>query len=84
MSNYQEVVGLLVYIFHAAALMSPVQSEKTSIQTHSKESSDVSYMGFDVEEEDSDEEEVWLFCYSFLFSFVFNGVRLKNITGLYL
>ncbi|KAJ5967220.1 hypothetical protein N7501_003468 [Penicillium viridicatum] len=60
LGNYQEVLGLLMHMFRTAATMSPIQSEKTSVQTHSKESSGGSYMGFDVdaEEESSDEEEV--------------------------
>lgn len=38
--------------------MSPAQSEVTSVQTHSKETSAESYIGFDDEAvEDDDEEE---------------------------
>ncbi|KAJ5967199.1 hypothetical protein N7501_003447 [Penicillium viridicatum] len=56
--NYQEVVGILVHMFRTAATMSPAQSEGTSLQTHSKEASAESYMGFDEEAvEDDDEEE---------------------------
>ncbi|OQE32446.1 hypothetical protein PENFLA_c001G00717 [Penicillium flavigenum] len=59
LGNYQEVVGLLVHMFRAAATMSPAQSEGTSVQTHPKEASAESYMGFDEEAvEDSAEEEV--------------------------
>lgn len=56
-------------MFRTAATMSPVQSEKISVQTHSKESSGDPYMGFDVdaEEESSDEEEVRCFCSVLLF-----------------
>ena len=35
-----------MHMFRTAA--TPVQSEKTSVQTHSKESSGVSYMRFDL------------------------------------
>ncbi|KAJ6184674.1 hypothetical protein N7519_005975 [Penicillium mononematosum] len=45
LGNYQEVVGLLVHMFRAAATMSPAQSEGTSVQTHSKEASAELYMG---------------------------------------
>ncbi|KAI2702042.1 hypothetical protein DTO012A7_1007 [Penicillium roqueforti] len=56
--NYQEVVGILVHMFRTAATMSPAQSEGTSLQTHSKEASAESYMEFDEEAvEDDDEEE---------------------------
>ncbi|CRL20975.1 unnamed protein product [Penicillium camemberti] len=69
LGNYQEVLGFLVHMFRTAATMSPVQSEKISVQTHSKESSGDPYMGFDVdaEEESSDEEEVRCFCSVLLF-----------------
>lgn len=47
-----------MHIFRTAATMSPAQSEGTSLQTHSKEASAESYMGFDEEAvEDDDEEE---------------------------
>ncbi|KAL2705020.1 hypothetical protein AAEP93_000270 [Penicillium crustosum] len=52
LDNYKEALGLLVHFFHSAAVMSPLQSEKASIQTHSKESSSVSYMEFDEEGEE--------------------------------
>ena len=57
--------------------MSPLQSEKASIQTHSKESSSVSYMEFDEEE-----EEVWLFLqFSFYFViFLFAAFTTKYVS----
>ncbi|KAJ5200285.1 hypothetical protein N7472_005489, partial [Penicillium cf. griseofulvum] len=47
-----EVFSLLVHLFRTAANMSPVQSKKTSVQTHSKESSGFSYMEFDMDVEE--------------------------------
>ncbi|KGO37473.1 hypothetical protein PEX1_101350 [Penicillium expansum] len=58
LNNYRQVLGLLVHIFRAAAVMSPIQSENTSVQTHSKESSGVSYLEFDEEKEEDAEEEI--------------------------
>ncbi|KAJ5964768.1 uncharacterized protein N7479_004644 [Penicillium vulpinum] len=57
-NNFQEVIGLLVHIFRTAMTISPLQSEETSLASHSKESSSLSYIEFDAEEEVDSEEEI--------------------------
>ncbi|KAJ5501304.1 hypothetical protein N7453_006121 [Penicillium expansum] len=57
LNNYRQVLGLLVHIFRAATIMSPMQSEHTPVQIHSREYSGVSYLGFDEEKDESTEEE---------------------------